>query len=316
MVKRIMKNAKASVVYLLCAVMLMSACAVFGACSSEPEVTYTRELIISGIPDLSKKGYYDQRYIYSEYIAADEESETIDLEYGVYSDLKCLQVNFVIYEHRGEKKWIDDRGVFQILHGKYNTGANYSYTVTDASGESKRYKLAESILFDFDNYDGSEFMLQQIVGEHNITFFAPKDLEYGFPEQKFNIKFLIREDTREDGIDFAFENPEACTKMITADDRKFDHDVYYCKELPIFDVKCRYSGWVVMDNVWAYVRKLDENYYRNNYGPMPCSWIDYENGIYLCQIYCDGRTRKLVDNEFVYKDFKALNYYCYLIIDR
>ena len=315
MTKKFIKNAKASVVYLLCAVMLLSACAVLGACSSEPEVTYTRELIIDCIPDLSKRGDDSRRYEYCKYISADEESELIDLEYGVYSDLDWLRAYFVIYEHRGEKKWIGDHEVFQIFHGKYNTGSNYYYTVTDAGGERKQYRLAESIFFDFDNYKGSQFMLQQIVGEHNITFYAPEDLKYGFPEQKFNVKFLIREDTREDGIDFAFENPEACTKMITAEDGKFNHDVYYCKEQPVFNIDCRYDGWAIYGAKKVHIRKLDENYNRNDWDFLE-SRRKLENGIYLCHLYCDGRSRKWVDNEFVYKDFKALNYYCYLIIEK
>lgn len=174
------------------------------------------------------------------------------------------------------------------------------YDIVDSEGNKESAALTHTIDTYYHMIHSGYLAVQRIAGIHELKITVPKLSAYGLEKTSFNISFLIDEDTREDAVEIIIDDSVEYEKidLDTFGNKDEYHDIYYCKNYPVFKARVKSSGDILPQEVFGGFRKLDENYYFN------APWTSIEDsGIYLCRVYYGGTEK-----------YRALDYYCYIIL--
>lgn len=198
-----------------------------------------------------------------------------------------------------------------IAGPSYSDQVGYSvddYNVVDDAGNvNDEVTLKQTLSINCQTQHSGYLALQNIAGIHRIKFTMYNLYAYGIKRTSFDVSFLVEKDIREDLVEIIMDDSIEYEKIElntlgNIDDyhSKMDsnHDVYYCKEHPVFRAKSKLNGEVLSDELSVQFRKLDENYYFN----APLTKI-ITSGIYLCCVHYKGTEK-----------FRAVNYLCYIIL--
>lgn len=174
------------------------------------------------------------------------------------------------------------------------------YDVVDREGNRERAALTHAIDTDYHTIHSGYLAVRRIAGIHELKITVPALKAYGLEKTSFDLSFLIDEDTREDAVEIMIDDSVEYEKidLDTFGNADAYHDIYYCKNYPVFRARVKSSGDILSQEVFGEFRKLDENYYFN----APRTSIT-DSGIYLCRVYYSGTEK-----------YRALNYYCYIIL--
>lgn len=212
-----------------------------------------------------------------------------------------------VYRYNGKTgSWITKPQIPLTMDSDFDW--SYKYEIETVDGEIiERYFTTETLLIDADSKEGGSVLLCNDGLEHKITYNIPKVEKYNIEEMEYEVNLTLTVDKRKKQAEIFLANIDA-TKVYTAQ-KVGEYDVYTVKSEPNFDVRDEITKEIIeRGSLHVSYRKMDDLFGSTD------EKIDiYGKGLYFCNTYFAGDTKKIFDQSDFDDLYKVAWYRCYIV---